>query len=167
MTGIPFLSMAQEIPPAPVQSSADMHNKSVAIVASKFNLEYTDALVSSCVNELSSLAPDLQIKIVRVPGSFEVPMAIQALANSSENFDCYIALGVILKGSTAHDMHVGSAVGHGLMEIALSTGTPVINEVLHVHNLDQARERCMGDKLNRGVEAARTAYEMVALLSEL
>ncbi len=159
--------MSQQIPPKPALTDRDYSQNTVAIVASNFNQDYTDALVEHCQAELQELAPTLQIQIVRVPGSFEVPMAIQALARSSRSIDCYIALGVILKGSTAHDMHVGSAVGHALMDLALEHNTPIMNEVLHVHTLDQARERCMGADLNRGVEAARTAYQMLNLVADL
>ena len=157
--------MSQYQQPTPAESPLDFSTKTVAIVASRFNPEYTDALVNHCTEELLKLAPDISVETVRVPGSFEIPMGIQALAKSEAKFDCFIALGVILKGSTAHDMHVGSAVGHALMDLALEHNTPVINEVLHVHDLDQARERCMGEKLNRGVEAARTAYEMINLFA--
>ena len=159
--------MSQSIPPKPELAGFDYSQKSIAIVASKFNQEHTDALVDHCRNELLSLAPGVNIHTIRVPGSFEVPMGIQALAESGEKFDCYVALGVILKGSTAHDMHVGTAVGHALMDLALKYNTPVINEVLHVHDLEQARERCMGEKLNRGIEAARTAVEMIKLFADL
>ena len=159
-------NMSDFVQPSP-ERTQDFSGKKVAIVASVFNQEYTDALVSNCIAELEKVAPELSVKTVRVPGSFEIPMGIKALVESAEDYDCYIALGVILKGSTAHDMHVGSAVGHALMDLAIAHNTPVINEVLHVLDLDQARERCMGEKLNRGVEAARTAYEMIKVFAEL
>ena len=107
--------MSQQIPASPDRTDLDFSSRTVAIVASRFNEEYTDALVESCRAELLSLAPDVGIEVVRVPGSFEVPMGVQIMARSERTYACYIALGVILKGSTAHDMHVGTAVGHALM----------------------------------------------------
>lgn len=159
--------MSQSIPSRPDLAGIDFSGKKVVIVASIFNSEYTDALIQHCHDELSELAPTLAVEVVRVPGSFEIPMAIQAYARSGKVNNAYIALGVILKGSTAHDMHVGSAVGHALMDLALEHNIPVINEVLHVHDLEQAEQRCMGIELNRGVEAARTAAQMIKLFADL
>ena len=81
--------------------------------------------------------------------------------------DAIIAFGVILQGETAHAQHLGQVVTSALQQVALEHGVPVIHAVLSLKNEEQARERCLGDKINRGTEAARAALEITNLLAEL
>nr|MBA3543179.1 6,7-dimethyl-8-ribityllumazine synthase [Chthoniobacterales bacterium] len=81
--------------------------------------------------------------------------------------DAIIALGVILEGETAHAQFLGQSVTNALQQISLDYGVPVIHAVLSLKDETQARERCLGDKINRGMEAARAAYEMANLIAEL
>ena len=160
--------MAKAIPIKPRTSgSSSLAKKPIAIVASKFNKEYVDALIESCVGEFKELIPDALIHVARVPGAYEIPVTVKHMADQSIDFGCFIALGVIVQGETAHGTHVGSAVSNGLMNLSLDLNTPIVNEVLHVENLGQARERCFEAELNRGVEAARTAYSMLSIFENL
>lgn len=160
--------MAKAIPIKPRTGPTNLlAKKPIGIVASKFNKEYVDALIESCVAEFKDLLPDALIHVARVPGAFEIPVTIKHMEAQSIDFGCYIALGVILQGETGHANHVAASVSRGLMDLSLEYTTPIVNEVLHVETLGQARERCFEDELNRGVEAARTAYSLLNLFENL
>jgi 6,7-dimethyl-8-ribityllumazine synthase len=81
--------------------------------------------------------------------------------------EAIIALGVIIEGETDHARLLGEVVTQSLQQIALEYGVPVIHAVQSLKNEEQARERCLGDKINRGTEAARAALEMTNLLAEI
>ena len=136
------------------------------IVASRFNAEYVDGLVDHATEELRALAPEATISLHRVPGAFEIPVVVREVA-SRHSADAIIACGVILQGETNHAQNLSRSVTGALQRIAVERGVPVINMVLSFDNEDQARERCLGKKINRGTEAARAAVEIVSVLSEL
>ena len=138
----------------------------IAIVASRFNTAFTDALVEHALSELLELHPDATIDIHNVPGAFEIPYAVEFLARFSPP-DAIIALGVIIRGSTAHGDLVAESVTRVLQDISVRHLIPVINEVLLVDDKNQAKERTMGDSLNRGREAARAASAMFATVEKL
>ncbi|MDR2463412.1 MAG: 6,7-dimethyl-8-ribityllumazine synthase [Verrucomicrobiales bacterium] len=132
--------------------------KKIAIVASEFNKEYVDGLVSHCQRELRGW-PTLT---VRVPGAYEIPLMARRLLGRKE-IAVVIAFGVIWQGKTAHADLIASAVTNNLMALSLEFDKPVIHQVLDVSNEKQARERCFGKALNRGVEGARAALTMMKL----
>ncbi|MBB21686.1 MAG: 6,7-dimethyl-8-ribityllumazine synthase [Roseibacillus sp.] len=138
----------------------------LAIVASKYNETYSDSLVENVISELSEYLPETRVDLVRVPGAFEIPVTIKALLELERPI-CVIALGVIIKGETSHADLVARNVTDALQQLALEYRTPVIHEVLLVEDEAQAHMRCIGDKINRGTEAARTAAAMVDVFSEL
>lgn len=140
--------------------------RSFTIVASKFNAEYVQGLVNHATDELRSLAPAAVVTLHQVPGAFEIPIVVREVA-AKRNVDAVIAVGVILKGSTAHAEHLSHSVTNALQQIAMEYGVPVINAVLSVENEDQARERCLGKKINRGIEAAQAAVDIAAVMSDL
>ena len=140
--------------------------RAFAIVASKFNAEYVQGLVNHTTDELRSLAPAAVVTLHQVPGAFEIPIVVREVA-SKRNVDAVIAIGLILKGSTTHAEHLSHSVTNALQQIAIEYGVPVIHAVLSVENEEQARERCLGNKINRGVEAARAAVEVAAVISDL
>ena len=129
-----------------------------ALVVSVFNREYTDALLASAKTALKGH----DLKIVRVPGAYEIPLQVQRLART-KRYAAIIALGVIWQGKTLHAMEILRATTDALMRVSLETDVPVVHEVLAVANESEARARCMGTKLNRGHEAAQAALA-VALL---
>jgi 6,7-dimethyl-8-ribityllumazine synthase len=133
------------------------------IAAARYNSDLAEALVKRCVDTLTVAgARERDIKVMRVPGSFEINAAAARLAKS-RRFDCVIGLGAILKGETMHAQHIAAAVAYGLTRIAIDTGVPTVFGIVTANNLHQARVRCLGRKHNRGREAALTAIEMAAL----
>jgi 6,7-dimethyl-8-ribityllumazine synthase len=136
------------------------------LVASQFNAKYVQGLVNHCTEELRVLSPVANVTLHLVPGAFEIPIVVREVA-LKKSADAIIALGVILQGKTPHAQHLGEVITHSLQELALTYGIPVIHAVLSLATEAQARERCLEDRINRGTEAARVAFEMTNLLAEL
>jgi 6,7-dimethyl-8-ribityllumazine synthase len=137
-----------------------------AIVASQYNAKYVDAMLRAARAELKRAGA--AVRIVRVPGAYEIPVVAKRLARASQPpLSGIICLGVILRGKTVHAAHIGDAVSRALMEIQLAHEVPVIHEVLLLENEQQARERCLSPTHNRGMEAAQTALAMAALMRRL
>jgi len=142
-----------------------------AIVASRYNARYVNVMLSAAKTELRR-ARASDIRIVRVPGAFEIPVAAKRLARvahgkSGAPLSAIICLGVILRGETVHAAHIGEAVSRALMDIQLAHEIPVIHEVLLLENEAQARARCLGQKHNRGTEAAQAALAMARVMTNL
>ncbi len=151
--------MSLSVPPPVALNGAPF---SIGIVAARYNPALVDALLHTVFAELTAAGVKAKrIKIVRVPGSHEVPVAAQWLAQGGRR-DCVIALGVLIGGDTNHHEMVGQSVSQALQQVALATHTPVINGVIVADNLKQAEARCRGP-INRGAEFARAALEMAAL----
>lgn len=149
--------MSSTIPPRP---RTIVSRKSFVIVAAKFNSEYVQAMVEAATKELQELAPRCKITVKEVPGSFEIPLMVQEMIRSQPKAQAILCLGVILRGATAHADLIARSVTDALMGLSLERRIPVIHEVLLLDNEEQARERCMGEELNRGRDAARAAVEM-------
>ncbi|MCX6908755.1 MAG: 6,7-dimethyl-8-ribityllumazine synthase [Verrucomicrobia bacterium] len=138
-----------------------------AIVAGRYNQRYADALVTAASRALRVAgAKPCDVTVVRVPGAFEVPVVVSRLA-ANGSYDALIALGVIIRGETAHADLIGRAVTDALTQIVLRDGVPVVHEVLLLENEQQAHVRCLQPKHNRGTEAALTAIEMAHLMRTL
>lgn len=155
--------MSQFVPPRVGVTST---KRRFVLVASQFNAKYVQGLVTHCTDELRRLSPASNVTLHQVPGAFEIPIVVRETALLG-NADAIVALGVILQGETAHAQHLGQVVTQALQQISLEHGVPVIHGVLSLKNQEQARKRCLEDKINRGTEAARAAVEMAALLAKL
>jgi len=140
--------------------------RNFAIVASQYNPEFVKALVDAACAELEELSPKSGIKIIEVPGAFEIPVVLQEVA-ASGTADVILALGVIIRGETAHADLIGRTVTDSLQKIALQFRVPVIHEVLLVDNEEQARARTLGESQNRGIEAARAAVQIADVMNEV
>lgn len=136
------------------------------IVASKFNAPYVQGLLDHATKELHELAPEAAISIHRVPGAFEIPVVVRELAQKKKA-DAIIACGVIMRGETNHAKNLSRSVTDALQRIAVDHGVPVVNVVLSFDNVDQARERCLENRINRGTDAARAAMEIATVMSDL
>ncbi|MBK1829183.1 6,7-dimethyl-8-ribityllumazine synthase [Verrucomicrobiaceae bacterium R5-34] len=155
--------MSKVLPPKPRSLT---QKTQITIVASHYNEEFTDALVENTHEELLELIPNGQIELVRVPGAFEIPVAVETVLRQSKP-ECVICLGLIIRGQTAHGDMVAESVTQALQQISVNHATPVVHEVLLVGDEKQAYARCIGSKLNRGREAARAAAAIVDTFTQL
>ena len=138
-----------------------------ALVAARFNAAIVDNLVAGALDGLKRHGvADGAIDLVRVPGSFEIPLVAHQLA-ASERYAAVICLGAIIKGDTDHYEHIASQAATGVAHASLASGVPVIFGILTCDTLEQALNRAGGKAGNKGFEAAVTAVEMVNLLQKL
>jgi 6,7-dimethyl-8-ribityllumazine synthase len=131
----------------------------VGIVVARFNSDITGSLLVGAREALETWkVKEKNIRVVHVPGAFEIPLAAMRLAKTKK-YDCVIALGCIIKGETKHDEYIAMSVANGLQRIMLDTGIPVSFGVLTPNTLAQAEARSSGET-NHGASAARAALEM-------
>mgnify|MGYP001205870117 CR=1 FL=1 len=138
----------------------------VAIVVSEFNSSITEQLLMGAVSLLKKLSLDDQYKMVSVPGSFEIPLAAQKLAQSGE-FDAIVCLGCVIQGETSHFDYICQQVSRGVGEVGLKYGLPVTFGVITADTLEQAEERADTERGNKGADAALCAVEMAILMERL
>jgi 6,7-dimethyl-8-ribityllumazine synthase len=137
------------------------------IVAARFNEFIVDRLVDGALDALRRHGiADEQVTLVRVPGAFEIPVAVRQLAQSGK-LDAIVALGCVIRGATAHFEYVSSAATSGCAQVATSTGVPVIFGVLTTDSIEQAIERAGTKAGNKGAESAIAAIEMASLVRSL
>lgn len=135
----------------------------VGIALSRFNEDIGEGLRSGCLGALEQMGvASADITLVTVPGALELPLALQALAQSG-NFDALVALGAVIRGETYHFEIVATESARGIIDVQLNTGIPIANAVLTTENDDQALARM----LQKGAEAAQAAIEMANLLRAL
>ena len=155
--------MSKTVPPRPIVIDG---KRTFIIVASQFNARYVEGLVDHAKQELHVLAPNAAVSVQRVPGAFEIPVVVGELA-SKGMANALIACGVILKGKTDHAQNLSRSVTDALQRVEIGHGVPVINAVLSFDNETHARDRCLGNEINRGTEAARAAVEIADVMSKL
>lgn len=137
------------------------------IVVSQFNSFITDRLLEGALDALERTgAAKEQIEIVRVPGSFEIPLAAKKLA-ATRRFDSVICIGCILRGETSHYDYVCSETARGIQLAQLDTGVPMGFCVLTCDTLEQAIDRAGLKGGNKGYEAGLAAVEMACLSRKL
>lgn len=138
-----------------------------AIVAARFNEFIVDPLLKGCLDCLRRHGvSDDSIDVLRVPGSFEIPITAQRVAGSRK-YAAVICLGAVIRGETDHYDHVAGQVASGVAQAGLSSGVPVIFGVLTCDTLEQAINRAGAKSGNKGFEAAMAAIEMVNLFKAL
>jgi 6,7-dimethyl-8-ribityllumazine synthase len=138
-----------------------------ALVAARFNAAIVDPLLAGAQDAFArhGVSAD-RVDVVRVPGSFEIPLVAQKLAES-EKYAAVICLGCIIRGDTDHYDHVAGAATNGILNAGLKSGVPVIFGVLTCETLEQAIHRAGAKSGNKGFEAAVTAIEMANLMPKL
>jgi 6,7-dimethyl-8-ribityllumazine synthase len=140
---------------------------SFGIVVSRWNDFITKALLEGALDALKRHGGDESLVTVAwVPGSFEIPVAAKAMAQTGR-YDAIIALGCVIRGATTHYDHIAGGVTSGLNSVGLETGLPVAFGVVTVESIEQAIERAGSKAGNKGAEAALVAVEMANLLKKL
>ena len=138
-----------------------------AIVVGRFNSFVTDRLLSGALDALKrSGADEAAIEIVRIPGSWEFPITVRALALQRRH-DAIICLGAVIRGDTPHFDYVAGQAASGLANVAADTGVPVAFGVLTTNTVEQAVDRSGAKSGNKGFDAAMTAIEMANLLRQI
>lgn len=139
----------------------------IGIVASRFNSFIVDRLYDGAIKTLNSNGINNEaITSVKVPGAFEIPVAVQALLDENE-YDAIITLGAIIRGETPHFDFISNECTRGIGQLAIDSGVPVIFGVLTVDNSEQAMDRAGDEESNKGSEAAAAALEMIGVLEKI
>jgi 6,7-dimethyl-8-ribityllumazine synthase len=149
-----------------IEGILDARGLKAAIVASRFNDFIVSRLVSGAVDALvrhGALEDD--ITVVKVPGAFEIPQVVAALARGGKH-DMVIALGAVIRGSTPHFEYIAAEVAKGVAQVTLEAKIAVSFGVLTTDTLEQAIERAGSKAGNKGAEAAMSAIEMANLLKQ-
>jgi 6,7-dimethyl-8-ribityllumazine synthase len=139
----------------------------VTVVAARYNAELVEQLIDGArAAWLAAGGQPETLRVERVPGAFELPLAAQALALNG-SCDALVALGCVIRGDTAHFDFVAGECARGLQQVMLSTGVPVAFGVLTTETVAQAQERAAPGPHNKGAEALQTALVMARLLRGL
>jgi len=139
----------------------------VAIAVARFNSFITDRLLGGALDGLRrhGVAEDA-VTVVRVPGSWELPVTVKALAESGK-YDAIICLGAVIRGETPHFDYVAGEAAKGIGQAMMATGVPVAFGVLTTNTLEQAIDRAGAKSGNKGFDAAATVIEMAGVLRQI
>ncbi len=150
-----------------IDKKTEITNAKIAIVASRYNSFIVDRLVEGAIQllEENNVSSD-DITLVRVPGAFEIPIAIDALAKQ-ETFDGIITLGAVIRGETPHFDYICTECARGVNQVSLDYHLPIAFGVLTVDTTDQALDRSGQEESNKGAEAAATLLEMINVVREI
>jgi len=157
----------QAMPPTILEGQLKADGLRFAIVASRWNDLIVSRLVGGAQDALLRLgAAAEQVTLVRVPGSFEIPLAAKKLATSGR-YDAIICVGAVIRGETPHFDYIAAEVTKGIASATLSTGVPIAYGIITADTVEQAINRAGVKAGNKGFEAALSAVEMANLLKEL
>jgi 6,7-dimethyl-8-ribityllumazine synthase len=157
----------QVMQPSLLQGTLNADGLRFAIVASRWNDLIVSRLIGGAEDALLRLGgASNQITLVRVPGSFEIPLAAKKLATSGR-YDAIICVGAVIRGETPHFEHIAAEVTKGIASASMSTGVPIAYGIITADTVEQAINRAGVKAGNKGFEAAMTAVEMANLLKEL
>jgi len=138
-----------------------------AIVVGRFNAFVVESLLEGALDTLKRHGvKEENVRVIRVPGAFEVPLAVQKVAQQQKD-DAIIALGAVIRGGTPHFEYVSGESSKGVLQVSMEHNIPVANGILTVNSIEQAVERSGTKMGNKGAEAALSAIEMVSLLRQL
>lgn len=137
----------------------DASHLSIGVVVSEFNSDITERMLTGALTTLRQWGVKEQnIRVVRVPGSFELPYGCAKLLSGKKKPDALVALGCVIKGETDHDRYISTSVAQGIMDLTLTRGVPIAFGVITPNSLAQAKVRSAG-KHNKGREAAIAALK--------
>jgi 6,7-dimethyl-8-ribityllumazine synthase len=138
-----------------------------AILVSRFNSIITERLLAGALDALTRTGADMDlVDLIRVPGSWELPVAAAEVARQKRH-DAIICLSAVIKGDTPHFDYIANEAAKGLAQVAMENGVPVAFGVLTTATLDQAIDRAGAKSGNKGFDAAMTAVEMADLMRKL
>jgi 6,7-dimethyl-8-ribityllumazine synthase len=150
-----------------VEGGLRVQNARFCLVVSRFNSFVVESLLSGALDALKRHgAEEADLTIVRVPGAFEMPVAIERIA-AKGGYEAIIAIGAVIRGGTPHFDYVAGECVKGMAQVSLKHAIPVSFGVLTVDTIEQAIERAGTKAGNKGAEAAMSAIEMVNLLRQL
>lgn len=150
-----------------IQGNYNATSLRIAIAISRFNSTITQPLLEGAIDALARHNISLEnITVVWVPGSFELPLIAQTLADTGK-FDAIICLGAIIQGSTDHYDHVCSQTAAGIAKASQECGIPIIFGVLTTQTVEQALERAGLKAGNKGFDAAMAAIEMANVMRRI
>lgn len=153
--------------PNTIQGKLNAEGIRVAIIASRWNDFVVSRLIGGATDAIERLGGSTDsITIIRVPGSFELPMAAKLVAGSKK-YDAIICLGVVIRGETSHNQYIAAEVFKGIAQVSLQADLPIALGVVTADNLEQAIDRAGAKSGNKGFEAAMTAIELVNLYRQL
>ncbi len=150
-----------------LENSKSLKKMSIGIVVAEWNAEITNSMQDAAIAFLIEKGIQKKnISVHSVPGSFELPLGAQYLAQLKQ-IDAVIALGCVIQGETRHFDFICDACAHGITRVGLDNNKPVIFGVLTTNTLQQAKDRAGGKHGNKGIEAAETALKMVLLKNSI
>ena len=150
-----------------VQGNLSAGDLKVAIVESRFNEFITSKLLDGALDCLKRHScKDENISLIKVPGSFEIPVTADKIA-ALNKYDAIICLGTVIRGGTPHFDYIANEVSKGIASVSLKHGIPVVFGVLTTDSIEQAIERAGAKSGNKGWDAAITAIEMANLMKQL
>ena len=141
----------------------------IAIVASQFNKVITDNLIMGAKQKFTENSFSVEdINIYIVPGAFEIPSFIKNLIDKNEKYDAIIAFGSVIKGETAHFEYISNSVTDAIMNLSVNNaGIPILYGILTTYNYDQALERSLVNKKDKGGEVMQAAIDFVNSINKL
>jgi 6,7-dimethyl-8-ribityllumazine synthase len=151
-----------------IEAGLAAKGKKFAIVVARFNSFIVESLLDGALDTLKRVGDvaDNDITVIRIPGAFELPLAVQKVAASGK-YDGIIALGAVIRGGTPHFEYVAGECVKGIAQVSMQYSVPVAFGVLTVESIEQAVERAGTKMGNKGGEAAMSALEMVNVLAQL
>ncbi|MBU1436338.1 MAG: 6,7-dimethyl-8-ribityllumazine synthase [Gammaproteobacteria bacterium] len=151
-----------------IEAGLAAKGKKFAIVVARFNSFIVESLLDGALDTLKRVGDvaENDITVVRIPGAFELPLAVQKVAASGK-YDGIIALGAVIRGGTPHFEYVAGECVKGIAQVSMQFSVPVAFGVLTVESIEQAVERAGTKMGNKGGEAAMSALEMVNVLAQL
>lgn len=150
-----------------IEGKLDASGLKFAIAVARFNSFITGRLLEGALDALKRHGADAAaVPVVHVPGAWELPVAVKALADTGK-YDAIIALGAVIKGDTPHFDYVAGHAASGLAQVQAQSGTPIAFGVLTTNTVEQAVDRAGAKSGNKGFDAALTAIEMCHVLRQI